>query len=179
MFDPRRICAVLNEERVRYVVVGGFAAVLHGSPLPTADVDLVPDRSSDNLDGLAVALERLGARLRNEAGPIEAPLDAALLRAMPLMLNLVTDAGDLDLTFEPAGPRVGYEAWNEDASDIAIGEGLTIRLASLEAVIDSKRAADREKDRRALPYLESLLEQIARTSAHDDDAGDVAGPGLD
>lgn len=169
IFDPRRVCAVLNEEGVQYVIVGGFAAVLHGSPLPTADVDLVPDRSADNLSRLARALERLGARLRTEAGPVDVPLgDAAFLEAMPLMLNLVTNAGDVDLTFEPAGPRVGFDAWNNDASDVSIGDGLTIRLASLAAVIESKRAADREKDRRALPYLESLQEELA--AEHDDDA---------
>jgi hypothetical protein len=30
MFDPVRICTILNEEGVEYVVVGGFAAVVHG-----------------------------------------------------------------------------------------------------------------------------------------------------
>lgn len=40
-FDPRPICAILNEEGVRYVLIGGFAAAVHGSPLPTSDVDVV------------------------------------------------------------------------------------------------------------------------------------------
>lgn len=104
----------------------------------------------------------MGAKLRTEAGPVEAPIDARFLQAMPLMLNLVTDHGDLDLAFEPAGPRVGYAAWDEDASDMAIGDGITIRVASLQAVIDSKRAANRDKDLRALPYLESLLDELKR-----------------
>lgn len=34
MFDPVQICAILNEEGVDYVVVGGFAAVVRGSSLP-------------------------------------------------------------------------------------------------------------------------------------------------
>lgn len=85
---------------------------------------------------------------------------------MPTMLNLVTDAGDMDLTFEPSGPRGGFADWNEDATDVEIADGLTIRVASLQAVIDSKRAAGREKDSRALPYLESLLEQIEKSN-HD------------
>ena len=165
MFDPRRICETLNEESVRYVVVGGLAAALHGSPLPTADVDLVPDRSPDNLERLATALQRLGAKLRTEAGPIAAPIDGPFLQAMPLMLNLTTDAGDVDLTFTPSGPLDGFADWNQDATNIAIAEGLTIRVASLQAVIDSKRAAGREKDHRALPYLESLLAQIDQSQA--------------
>lgn len=162
MFDPRRICEVLNSERVAYVVVGGFAAVLHGSPLPTADVDLVPERSVENLDRLAQALRRLGAKLRTAAGPVEAPIDGPFLQAMPLMLNLVTDFGDMDLTFEPAGPRSDFDSWDRDADTVEIAEGLSIRVASLQAIVDSKRAANREKDLRALPYLETLLDELDR-----------------
>lgn len=162
MFDPRPICAVLNDEGVNYVVVGGFAAVVHGSSLPTEDVDVVPERTSENFERLAAALIRLGAKLRTEAGPVEAPIDARFLEAMPLMLNLTTDFGDLDLTFEPSGPRLGFVEWNEEASDMTIGDGLVVRVASLQAVIDSKRAANRVKDQRALPYLESLLDEVNR-----------------
>ena len=35
MFDPVRICEVLNEEGVEYIIIGGFAAVIYGSSLPT------------------------------------------------------------------------------------------------------------------------------------------------
>jgi hypothetical protein len=31
MFDPIRMCEVLNDEGVDYVIVGGFASVAHGS----------------------------------------------------------------------------------------------------------------------------------------------------
>ena len=41
-FDHVRICEILNEENVEYVVVGGFAAVVKGSSLPTRDIDIVP-----------------------------------------------------------------------------------------------------------------------------------------
>lgn len=75
---------------------------------------------------------------------------------MPFMLNLVTDFGIIDLTFDPSGPARGFSGWNADASNEVIAEGLTIRVASLDDIIASKHAADREKDRRALPYLESL-----------------------
>lgn len=158
-FDPRLICQALNDAGVRYVVVGGFATVIHGSPLPTSDVDVVPARDEDNLDRLSRALEGIGAKLRTADGPVEAPMDSAFLATMPFMLNLTTNHGDLDLTFEPAGPRHGYDDWDRDATEVEIAHGLTIRVASLDAVIDSKRAAGRPKDERALPYLESLREE--------------------
>ena len=157
-FDPVAICRVLNEERVQYVIVGGFAAVIHGSPLPTEDIDVVPDRTSENLERLARGLQRLNARIRTDREPVPTVIDAAFLANMPFMLNLVTDYGIVDLTFEPSGPLRGFEEWNAGASAELVWEGLTIRVASLDDVIASKRAANREKDRRALPYLESLQE---------------------
>ena len=131
-FDPRVICRVLNEHGVRYVVVGGFASVVHGSPLPTADVDVVPDRDGANLERLGEALAELGARLRTAAGPVDAPLDAGFLAAMPLMVNLTTTHGDLDIAFEPTGPRRGFAEWDADATDVVIADGLSVRVASLD-----------------------------------------------
>ena len=40
-FDPVEICAVLSEEGVEFVVLGGFAASIHGSPLPTENIDFI------------------------------------------------------------------------------------------------------------------------------------------
>ncbi|MDX1619854.1 MAG: hypothetical protein R3320_02610, partial [Nitriliruptorales bacterium] len=62
-FDPTEIIRILDQHDVRYVLVGGVAARLHGSPSLTEDIDLTPDRSTDNLRRLAAALEELGARL--------------------------------------------------------------------------------------------------------------------
>jgi hypothetical protein len=170
-FDPRPICRVLNEEGVRYVLIGGFAAAVHGSPLPTSDVDIVPAREEENLERLARALHRLRAHLRTAAGPVAAPIDARFLKAMPFMLNLATDHGDVDLTFSPAGPRAGFEEWNVDAIDVEISAGLVVRIGALDDIIDSKRAAGRPKDQLALPYLESLRDELGSDRAHGDDTG--------
>ena len=157
-FDPVAICRILNEEQVDYVVVGGFASVVHGSPLPTEDVDVLPERSTENLTRLATALRRMNAMIRTEDEAIPVQLDAEFLANMPVMLNLTTDFGIVDLTFEPAGPANGYAEWNADASSEEIAEGLTVRVAALDNIIESKRAANRAKDLHALPYLESLRE---------------------
>ena len=98
----------------------------------------------------------MNAKIRTEGDPVPAPLDAAFLAQMPHILNLVTDFGVLDLTFSPAGPQADYRQWEERASSEEIADGLVVRVASLDDIIESKRAANRDKDLRALPYLESL-----------------------
>lgn len=77
---------------------------------------------------------------------------------MPVMVNLTTDIGIVDLTFDPAGPVSGYAEWNADASSEEIAEGLVVRITALDDIIESKRAANHAKDLHALPYLESLRE---------------------
>lgn len=158
-FDPVEICAVLDAEGVEFVVLGGFAAVIHGSPLPTEDIDVIPSREGANLERLARALKRLGAKIRTGGEAIETKIDAAFIRNMPHMLNMTTEFGDIDLVFTPAGELTGYEQWLERAGRAELREGLTVSVADLDDIIASKVAANRLKDQRALPYLESLREQ--------------------
>ena len=79
---------------------------------------------------------------------------------MPLMVNLVTELGELDLTFSPSGELDGFDGWNAHTVIVEIAEGLTVAVAALDDVIASKRAANRPKDQMALPYLESLRDQL-------------------
>ena len=159
-FDPVEICAVLEAEGVDFVILGGFAAVIHGSPVPTEDIDIIPSRDGPNLERLARALKTLDAKIRTVGDPIETNLDAAFIANMPLMLNLVTRYGDLDLTFVPSGKLADFGAWRAGAGSAQLREGLVVAVAALDDIIASKTAADRPKDRRALPYLESLRDQI-------------------
>ena len=106
--QPDELFECLNRHGVRYVLIGGLAAVLHGSPLPTLDADICPSKDDDNLASLAAALEDLDARIRTPDTPsgVRFPRDAGFLAGIEL-LNLTTRAGDLDLAFKPAG-TTGY-----------------------------------------------------------------------
>lgn len=160
-FDPEAIFRILERHEVRYVLIGGLAATLHGSPHVTTDVDITPDRDSTNLARLAAALDELDAHVRVEGEPGGLRFDRspkALARST--ILNLTTRHGDLDLTFEPAG-TTGYEDLSRQARKIEI-RGTTVRVASLADVVRSKEAAGREKDRLTLPTLRRLLERLEK-----------------
>jgi hypothetical protein len=150
MFDPVRVCQILNEEAVDYTVIGGVAAAAHGSSLTTRDIDVMPSTGLENLDRLASELTQIHARIRTEGNPVPIRLDG---------VDVTTDCGDVDVVFDTWGIDGGFPAWNRGAVLLEIGDGVTIQVASLDDVIASKRAADRPKDRAALPYLESLRDE--------------------
>lgn len=157
-FDPEEILRILGEHEVRYVLIGGLAATLYGSPHVTFDVDITPDAEAVNLRRLANALDALDARIRTEGVPEGLAFDrSAEMLARVSLLNLTTRAGDLDLAFEPHGTQ-GYRDLQRDAVAIEV-HGIRVLVAALADVIRSKEAAGREKDRLTLPTLRRLLER--------------------
>lgn len=162
-FAPHEVLRVLNVHGVRYVVIGGFAAILHGSPTVTQDVDVTPQSSTENLQRLADALRELRARIRTDAEPEGLPFDASgeSLRGLR-MLSLVTANGAFDISVEPSGTQ-GYPDLRQDAVLMRIDD-VEFFVASLADVIRSKEAAGRAKDRLVLPLLRELLDRQQRES---------------
>jgi hypothetical protein len=159
-FGPEKILAVLEQHGVRAVLIGGFAAVIHGSPYLTTDVDVVPATDPENLGRLSDALRDLHAKVWTSAEPGGIAFDdSASSLADVRVWNLVTDHGRLDLTFEPSGTQ-GYEDLSRDATHLVI-LGVGIDVASLADIIRSKEAAGREKDRLVLPVLRRLAAEGA------------------
>jgi hypothetical protein len=158
-FQPEEMLRTLERHQVRYVVIGGVGATLHGSPLPTRDADICPAPDESNLERLAAALREMDARIRapDAASGLPFACEAAFLRQMKL-LNLTTRHGDLDLSFEPSGTH-GYHDLQPREVRYDLGDGLVVPVAALEDIIRSKEAANREKDRQTLPTLRLLLEK--------------------
>ena len=82
-------------------------------------------------------------------------------------LNLVTRFGDLDIAFEPAGVA-DYSQWEKDATLVTV-LGVPVQIASLDDIIRSKEAADRNKDRLQLPILRALQQRQHRMEKPSDD----------
>jgi hypothetical protein len=112
--DLVRLCRALNEHHVSYVVFGSFAGRLHGANLSTVDVDVVPERSEENLRRLCDALNSLDPRWRVDDVSQGLRIDGGRLEPRHILgasvaLGLVTAAGLVDIVLEPAGFRRGYD----------------------------------------------------------------------
>ena len=163
-FDPERMLSALAAEGVQFVLIGGMAAILHGDVGVTVDLDVVPARDAANLERLVRALRTLGARIRTEGEPEGLAFDCSKQFFANLspdsIVNMTTEAGDLDVTFRPSGTQ-GFRDLRRDAIEIEAADRLHILVASLADIIRSKEAAGREKDRLALPRLRRLLDRLS------------------
>jgi hypothetical protein len=156
-FDPLAALQVLDRHKCRFVIIGAIAGRLHGSPTVTRDLDICYARDDANLNALASALTEMHARLRGVGEEVSFVLDARTLRAGD-RFTFETDAGDLDILGTPSG-TLGYEDLIRTA-DVYDLEGLTVQVASLDALIEMKRAAGRPKDRVELEILGALRDEI-------------------
>jgi hypothetical protein len=157
-FDPIAALETLLDHRVRFVLIGGYAGALRGSPIITGDVDICYARDDENLERLAEALRSLDARLRGALPDVPFQLDARTLRAGD-HFTFSTAAGPLDVLGTPSGTK-GFRDLDANATDELV-DGLTIRVASIEDLIRMKRASGRAKDRIALEWLSAVRDEAA------------------
>ncbi len=166
-----RLLRVLEEHAVEYVIVGGLAAAAQGAGRVTFDIDVVPEWSDDNLGRLADALRLLNAQLRvpDSVEPVAYPLDVRSLRSFEVS-TWRTDAGDLDVVIgtptRVRGRLAGYDDLVDRGHRLE-AYGLTIIVADLGDIIESKQVLAREPDLAALPELHRLQARLA-AEAEDD-----------
>jgi len=156
-FDPALALRTLHAHGVRFVLIGGLAANVLGSPSITYDLDICYARDEANLAALAAALTELGARLRGVRERVPFRLDALTLKRGD-SFTFTTRAGSVDVLATPSGTR-GYDELEADASEIELA-GVEVRVASIDALMRMKRAAARPKDRIELEVLEALKDEI-------------------
>jgi hypothetical protein len=127
------------------------AVVVQASPRFTRDLDICYATDAANLERLGVLLVALDAKLRGVDEDVPFVPDVRTLRRTQ-MLTLATREGDLDLLVDPAGSP-GYAALRRRADVIELA-GASIRIASLEDLIEMKRAAGRPQDEVDIESLE-------------------------
>jgi hypothetical protein len=158
-FDPLTILSSLRD--VEHMVVGGFAAVLYGSPTSTGDLDIMPDDDAENIARLATVLATLHTVVREPRSTgrrLEVTADLLKQTAKSTgfggQVRTRTAAGPLDILWRLHDGR-GYRDL-VSRSCVLTEDELRVRVMGLDDLIEVKTAIDRPQDRAALPYLHEI-----------------------
>ena len=154
-FDLIRIFDAL--ESVAYIVIGGVAATLHGSPRLTFDLEIVPDRSGENVSRLAQGLVSLEATLRQPRG---GEVTARLLQesansTVGGQLRLRTRYGPVDVIWRLHDGR-GFDELAPLTVTLSDRER-TLSVIDIEPLIEIKRVVGRRQDTQDVENLEIVL----------------------
>lgn len=128
---------------IDFVIVGGFAAVTHGSSYVTRDIDLCLMLSEQNIARLRQALADLNPRHRMTPQRLSFLTHPSVGQSVQ-NLYLVTEAGVVDVLSSVLG--VGDFARLKAKAEDLIVDGRTYSVMALEDLIAAKEALGREKD---------------------------------
>ena len=145
--------ALLAGGGVRFIVIGGIAAAAHGSVRATLDLDVVYERTPENIARLAGVLAPHAPYLRGAPPGLPFAFDAATI-AHGLNFTLTTTMGDFDFLGEVVGGGT-YDELLTHTIEIA-AFGVRCRYVDLDTLVKLKRAAGRPKDLEAIAELELL-----------------------
>jgi hypothetical protein len=156
MIDFEATLKLLSERGVSFVVIGGYAATIHGSAYLTRDLDMCYERTPKNMERLVSALTTYRPRGAPEGLP--SVFDVQML-SNGMNFTLATDLGDIHLL----GP---CPVWESSRLSRSTPFPCRCSAASIEwllsiSLIRSKRAAGRNKDLNALLEVEALKEMHA------------------
>jgi len=166
------ILDALNRARVRYLVVGGVAVVLHGYLRTTADLDLVVQLERDNVLRAIRSLQDHGYRPR-------APVSAEDFAEQQMREQWIREKGLAVFTlWSPVHPTLEIdllvsEPFNFDA---VYARALRVPLEKTEATVIAladlialKRSVGRPRDLDDVAALESLAEEPDEREERPDD----------
>jgi len=151
--DLQSLLHRLARAGVDFVIVGGYAGIVHGCTYVTQDIDICCDFSTDNLLALQGALNDVHPVHRMTPG--HKPLELTRENAGEFKnLYLDTDLGRLDCLscIEGLG---SYEQVNQASERFEV-EGVTFRALSIDALITAKKAMNRPRDREAIRQLQHV-----------------------
>jgi predicted nucleotidyltransferase len=154
--DFRSLLAALAGTKTEFLIVGGVAAIAHGSARLTADLDIVYRRTSDNFHRLASALKDLAPYLRGAPPGLPFRWDGETV-AKGLNFTLITSLGEIDLLGEITGGG-GYDELLPHTIVLDLF-GIECRCLGLKRLIEVKRAAGRPKDLEVIAELEAIREE--------------------
>jgi hypothetical protein len=163
VFDPLRTLRIFVNHDVRFIIIGGFAAGLLGSPSFTFDLDVCYERNKRNHEALAAALRELKATLRGAPSGLPFLLDERTITKGD-SFTFDTTAGSVDCLGTPSGTH-GYADLVQKAMEVDVADGVRVLVVSLDDLLRMKRAAGRPKDRAEIEILSALKEEREKIGA--------------
>ncbi len=148
----RKLLERLVAADVSFVLVGGLAVNAWGHLRGTLDADIVPDPDPGNLARLSALLESLGGRVETAQGRLAASAIHTFLAAGDRTL-VATDLGPVDV-LQGLAQIPPFARLEPAAVPVDLG-GTTVRICSLESLLEMKRASTRPRDRDDLEALEA------------------------
>lgn len=152
----QKLIPVLVKGNVKFIIIGGVAAVVHGAARATFDLDVVYSRNPDNIIHLVQTLIPYSPYLRDAPDGLPFIFDRVTVQN-GLNFTLTTQLGNLDLLGEVVGGGT-YEDLLPYSEEIEVFNAKCFCLG-LERLITIKRAAGRPKDFEVIAELETILEE--------------------
>ena len=153
MNDQLNLLQHLTRAKIDFVIVGGFAGVVHGCTYVTQDIDICCVFAPTTLLALQEALTELHPVHRMTPG--RRPLVLTTENATQFNnLYLDTDLGRIDCLSEIAG--LGDYGQVKQDSELIDVEGMRLRVLTLDALIKTKQAMNRPRDREILLQLQAI-----------------------
>ena len=146
----------LIEAGVDFILVGGLAAVVQGAPVTTLDVDIVHNRSPENIAKLLSFLKSINAFHRRPDDKVIGPKEGDISGLGHALFT--TRLGPLDVLAVIEEGRA-YGDLLEHTVEIEF-RNHTIRVLDLKMLIQLKRTSADPKDMQRLPVLEETLRQL-------------------
>jgi len=144
-----RLTEVFEKHKIRYLFIGKGAAILYGYPGTTQDIDIFPEKTEANCKSLLDALKELGFEMDKELEEaITSGKDFIQIRGGPI---------PLDLVFAPDG----IESFDRAEMRKVLIDG-KFPCASIDDIIESKKAAKRQRDREELPRLVAFRDELRK-----------------
>ena len=156
----QKLIPVLVKGQVEFIIIGGVAAVVHGSARATFDLDVVYSRNPENIDRLVQTLRPYSPYLRDAPEGLPFVFDRETVQK-GLNFTLTTHLGNLDLLGEIIGGGT-YEDLTPYSAEIKVF-GTRCLCLGLRRLIHVKRATGRPKDFEVIAELETILEEKLRT----------------
>lgn len=148
--DLLEVCRRLNQAGVKYVLIGGFAILIHGYERTTRDIDFLVDVSETNIRKIKDALQDLLPEACTELTPADVKENVVVrMSGEQLVIDLMKEVGPLN--FE----KVSRDCFIETI------DGVPIPVASLDSMIELKEGV-RDRDKKDYLFLKGKKEFLEK-----------------